>query len=113
MTSFIETARGLGGASGINDCSSFIGGLLLISVPFLGPAIGSLFYMWGGFVLPFYIVGSIILSLSALSILLIPKQHYEEKVDAHTTFKKNSLTTWKFLKVVKLAVLCLFRFNAF
>ena len=52
--------------------------------------------------MPFYVVGSTLLSLSALSIVLMPNQYDQEKEDAHalTTLEKHSLTTWTFLKVV-------------
>ncbi len=51
---------------------------------FSGPVIGSLLYTWGGFGLPFYVIGSIALLVATYQIVVLPKvdgaEEEEEKI---------------------------------
>jgi len=76
--------------------------MLVLSVGFwnvfLGPAVGSWLYSLGGFILPFLIVGLMIMISSIGTILLMPKGQQKEKRKESPAHGKK-LTFTELLKV--------------
>ena len=68
----------------------------------VGPAMGSLFHMIGGYSLPFYVVGSTIVLLSVCTTCLIPKKAVHAEVENKLQLQRNRLTVWTVLMVMRM-----------
>ena len=67
---------------------------------FIGPTFGSFLDILGGYPLPFYTVGSIIMILSICSTIFMPNKNIEVKSKA--AFNNNQLKVWTVFMVKKL-----------
>ena len=66
---------------------------------FIGPTFGSFLDILGGYPLPFYTVGSIIMILSICSTIFMPNKNIEVKSKA--AFNNNQLKVWTVFMVKK------------
>ncbi|CAG7818533.1 unnamed protein product, partial [Allacma fusca] len=65
----------------------------------VGPAIGGLLYDWGGYGLPFYSLGVVMLITIPMNMYLLPSSDFEN-------YSPPAVGTWKLIKLPPVIVVC-------